>query len=51
MATRYVLRCPNQSYAITPEMCVARQNKNVPKCATCRNRPPGATSCQQKLIA
>jgi hypothetical protein len=51
MATKYIHRCPNQSYAITLEMCAARQTKNVPKCANCRNKPQGAQSCQGRAVA
>jgi hypothetical protein len=50
MATRYTFQCPNQSYGITLEMCRARQSQNTPKCASCKCKPEGATTCQQKLI-
>jgi hypothetical protein len=50
MPTKYIFRCPNQSYAISLPMCQARQNKNLPKCAHCKNKPEGAATCQQQRV-
>ena len=50
MATKYIFRCPNQSYAISMAMCQARQSKNMPKCANCKHKPQGAATCQQRTM-
>ena len=39
MATRYTYRCPKQSYAVSLEMCLARQLRGGHRCAHCRNKP------------
>jgi len=50
MATKYIFRCPNQSYAISLAMCQARQRKNMSKCAHCKHRLPGAATCEQQRV-
>ena len=39
MGTKYSYRCPNQSYAISLEMCLARQLRGDRHCRRCRGHP------------
>jgi len=45
---RYVYRCPNQSYAISLEMCRARQARDGTRCRHCRNRPEAVQEPERK---
>ena len=51
MATRYVLECPNQSYAISREMCLARQLRNDHRCPRCTHRSADGEQVQAQKIA
>ena len=52
VATKYSYQCPNQSYAISLEMCLARRLRGGCRCRRCRSRPAEdeATNAPEGLV-
>ncbi len=51
MATRYTYQCPKQSYAVSLEMCLARQLGGRHRCAHCRNKPVQGEAVGENVAA